>query len=150
MMNTHTHTHTHDSEPGSPTFDMSLVQFMVPRALHLQPSFQGSLARGDEEAAKGCCMIFTEMAISYLQLIMAQVGWLDGTTLAHMCVCGGGYRGRHGRHTHTHTHTFHISQEAYEQEKLVALVLACTAHPARDVNAYTLPFWYHLAVAFDT
>ena len=86
----------------------------------------------------------------WLICLFGLVGWLvlfclDGSTLTHMW--GGRGVQRQRRTTHTHTHN---SQEAYEQEKLVALVLACTAHPARDVNAYTLPFWYHLAVAFDT
>lgn len=31
----------------------------------------------------------------------------------------------------------------------MALVLQCLAHPAMEVGAYTLPFWYDLAKAFE-
>lgn len=51
--------------------------------------------------------------------------------------------------SHSPSPLYNQPQEAYEQEQLVALVLQCLAHPAMEVGAYTLPFWYDLAKAFE-
>lgn len=92
-------------------------------------------------------MVFTEMAIAYMPLLMARVrhAFFFYYNIMHWMYL---YPFTLFNQHHATTTPKQTTQENYEQEQLVALVLACTANPSPEVNNYTLPFWYHLSLAF--